>query len=321
MVLIVGGGFTGIGVALGLKRLNVQDFLVIEKNNEILEGTSGSSFRLVHSGVRHLQRLSIVEFIRSKKASKEFVEEFSEGVQPVQVYAHIPLASRVKWLLKPFEKAFGSFLVEKRFFNTRGIYFTWTDHLIVSLESIKNIVHKKLGDRIKTGVEVKEIANKRIKTNLGERSYGNLVLACYPAFMSELKNLYAWNIVCEDLFIPEPVCVGFPTESGRYIFSVRRDGGSSFGTWYSYQYPSAEDVRMALHEIKEKFGAIPTRYQVEVGTMPSVSGRVIERSYIKIERDVYKIFPAKFTSSVTLGRALAQKLSESLPERHRSSQG
>lgn len=321
MVLIVGGGFTGIGVALGLKRLNVQDFLVFEKNKEILEGTSGSSFRLVHSGVRHLQRLNIVEFIRSKKASKEFVEEFSEGVRPVQVYAHIPLASKIKWLLKPFVKASGLFFVERRFFNTRGVYFTWTDHLIVSLDRIKNIVHKKLGDRIKTGVEVKEIASERIITNLGECFYDHLVLACYPEFMSELKNLYAWNIVCEDLFIQEPVCVGFPTESGRYIFSVSRDGGSSFGTWYSDRYPSVEDVRMALNEIKEKFGAVPTRYWVEVGTMPSVSGRVIERSSIKLERNVYKIFPAKFTSSVTLGRALAQKLSESLPVWHRSSQG
>ena len=79
---IIGAGITGIGVAVSAVKAG-HSVILIEKNG-IAEGTSNNSMRIIHGGFRYLQSLNFSRTIKSLKAQKEILENYSDCAEPLE---------------------------------------------------------------------------------------------------------------------------------------------------------------------------------------------------------------------------------------------
>lgn len=78
-VLILGGGISGMGIAVEASRQGLRCALV-EKNSFISQ-TSASSLRIIHGGFRYLQTLDIPRVIESIKAQSRLLMEYPGLIQ------------------------------------------------------------------------------------------------------------------------------------------------------------------------------------------------------------------------------------------------
>lgn len=98
-VAIVGGGITGLGVALEAAKWGFSS-LLLEKN-KICQETSANSLRIIHGGFRYLQNLDIARTRESIRARNELLREYPEFIRPLPC-----LLGLKKWGLKSKAPAF-----------------------------------------------------------------------------------------------------------------------------------------------------------------------------------------------------------------------
>ena len=86
-VIIIGGGSAGLGVALSesnniQKSNNVKNrkILLLEKE-KLSNKTSNSSLRIIHGGLRYLQKMDILRVIESLKAQDELLKAYPEHIE------------------------------------------------------------------------------------------------------------------------------------------------------------------------------------------------------------------------------------------------
>ncbi|MCS6961062.1 MAG: FAD-dependent oxidoreductase [Deltaproteobacteria bacterium] len=307
MILVVGGGFTGVGVSLALKEAGITDFLLLDREPEIMTQTSSNSFRLVHSGIRHLQNFNVLEYLRTTKALKELLFRFHEMIIPVKVAVHIekmPLFLRFFRLLKNpvFE------IIEGRFFKKKGFYLSWRDGYLLDPQALKTTFTEILKPNLMVQEEVVEVCRDRVITSKKSIKFKKLVLACFPSFMNKLAPVFGWNIITDLKAVETGICVGF-RKRGRYLFAVQRLEGLAFGTWYTKNKPTKENIHESCRDIEEVFGITFKNYDLEIGTLPSDhTGNPIRVTKILRNDNIWEVYPAKFTTFLVTGRYVASQL-------------
>lgn len=78
-VIIIGGGSAGLGVALSESKKN-KKILLLEKE-KLSSKTSNSSLRIIHGGLRYLQKMDILRVIESLKAQDELLKAYPEHIE------------------------------------------------------------------------------------------------------------------------------------------------------------------------------------------------------------------------------------------------
>lgn len=84
-LIIVGGGSAGLGVAISESEKNKRNghnkkILLIEKG-KLSSKTSNSSLRIIHGGLRYLQKMDILRVIESLKAQNELLKKYPEHIE------------------------------------------------------------------------------------------------------------------------------------------------------------------------------------------------------------------------------------------------
>ncbi|MEO1583122.1 MAG: FAD-dependent oxidoreductase [Planctomycetota bacterium] len=85
---IIGGGIYGIAALLEASRRGLRALLI--ERDDFGGGTSWSSHRIIHGGLRYLQSLDVVRFKESVRERRWFVETFPEHVQPLECLVPLP---------------------------------------------------------------------------------------------------------------------------------------------------------------------------------------------------------------------------------------
>ncbi len=80
-IVIVGGGITGVGVALAALEKGYR--VAIVDQSRVLQATSKNSLRIMHGGFRYLQTLNFIRAIESAKAQDELLRRFSDFIKPL----------------------------------------------------------------------------------------------------------------------------------------------------------------------------------------------------------------------------------------------
>ncbi|MGZ9112306.1 MAG: FAD-dependent oxidoreductase, partial [Rhodoplanes sp.] len=81
-VVVVGAGVLGLSTATELARTGRRTLLV-ERGEEIAGETSAAWFRILHGGLRYLQRLDVVRHRKSIKARAHWLRRYPDLVQPL----------------------------------------------------------------------------------------------------------------------------------------------------------------------------------------------------------------------------------------------
>ncbi len=80
--IVVGAGVLGIFTATELARTGRRTLLV-ERREEIAGETSAAWFRILHGGIRYLQRLNVVRHRKTIKARAHWLRSYPDLVQPL----------------------------------------------------------------------------------------------------------------------------------------------------------------------------------------------------------------------------------------------
>jgi len=89
-VLIIGGGISGLALALATARQGMRVTLL--EANDFGGGATANSLRIVHGGLRYLQTLNLARARRSMRARREFMKFAPKLIRPIE--CRIPLS---KW--------------------------------------------------------------------------------------------------------------------------------------------------------------------------------------------------------------------------------
>ncbi|MCS6893740.1 MAG: FAD-binding oxidoreductase [Deltaproteobacteria bacterium] len=309
MVIIVGGGLTGIGVALGLLEKGLSDFVIIEQNDSILNNNSANSFSLIHSGIRFLQHARIKSFFESQQASKEVAIKFSSSVRSIQSAVYLNDLNRFHRTLAKLATSLNIFqLKTKDFFGKEGLYLIWNDYYIFDFCEFRNQLLSLIKGKIKFTISVNKVNLSNLDTNLGKIEFDKLVLACFPSHLSEFRVLWAWNVLT-DINYDLNTCVGYKL-GNRFIFCLQRTDGLSFGTWYSNEKPSEQMIKRSIEDIRNAFSINLTKFRIELGVIPSSDGvNPVTKTYVLTQNEkVWKIYPSKLTTFLHTGRKVAKQL-------------
>ena len=99
-VLILGGGIHGVGVLHDLVSRGWKDVCLIEKN-KLASGTSSKSTKLIHGGLRYLERLSQFKMVKECLKERNFLLTVAKDVvNPIEILIPVEkknLLRRVKF--------------------------------------------------------------------------------------------------------------------------------------------------------------------------------------------------------------------------------
>lgn len=79
-LIIIGGGSAGLGVALASCNLKDKKVLLIEKE-KLSSKTSNSSLRIIHGGLRYLQKLDLIRVAESLHAQSHLLKKYPEHIE------------------------------------------------------------------------------------------------------------------------------------------------------------------------------------------------------------------------------------------------
>ncbi|EQB70089.1 MAG: FAD dependent oxidoreductase [Thermoplasmatales archaeon A-plasma] len=96
-VLIIGGGINGSGVANTLAQAGISTVLV--EANDFASGTSSSSSKLIHGGLRYLQQGRIRE-VRNLIKERDYLRRNTQIVRDIEFHILITPDSWRKWEIR-----------------------------------------------------------------------------------------------------------------------------------------------------------------------------------------------------------------------------
>ena len=131
--------------------------------------------------------------------------------------------------------------------------------------------------------------------------------------MERFEKIYAWNLLTKDY--DKPVFQAFgELVNGRALLCVDRGNELALGTWYSKNYPDSFQIEKAKQEAYSfcKVFTDLSSFKLEIGLIPSLKGRLIEKSYLIPNKNIIEVYPAKFTTFLVLGRQIVSLLKSRL---------
>ena len=307
MIVIVGGGFTGLGIAYALKESGFEDFLLLEKNTKILAETSANSMRLLHSGVRELQRLN---FLRWKKLSRNKAEllKLFPFFKPIQFLFKSP--KYLKLVPNVLLERFGLRKISQ---NSESL-ISWEDGFLTNLESARDLFSNAFKGKVILDSEVLELSSNSksvtVVTSSKVLQANAAILACFGSdLMPSFDKIYAWNIVTKNYIKPTYQAYG-ELINGRAILFIDRGDELAVGTWYSSNFPDLPLIEKAKQEglyICKAFTDLSS-FELEIGIIPAVQGRQIEEPVVVQKNNIIEVYAAKFTTFLLVGRQIVSLL-------------
>ena len=280
-ILVIGGGVTGLGVALETRARGLSVLLLDQ--GELGQGTSANSLRIIHGGLRYLQQLNLRRVRESAREQARIIRGFSELVVPLP--CAMPLSkggarSRLPMtiaslLYSVVTRGVGAELSAVQVLNKDEAVrrvpalcdiapqgaFVWHDALLLDHGKFIGVLSDALqrqGGEVRANTRVARVvpeAGWTVVSEGGEEfSCSAVVNAAGPWIQSvvprdaprEFGNLPAgW---CEainlefDFALDPAVAIAGKSQSGRLLFSVPRGEGSALGTWY-YPLLTNHDAR------------------------------------------------------------------------------
>lgn len=271
-LLVVGGGVSGIGVALAARARGIS-VLVLERDRA-LSATSANSLRIIHGGFRYLQTLDLARALRSLRDQRRLLESFPDSIVPLPCLMPLAdgglrsarplqLAQRVYRLFgtvtgagRPEGRVLTPFKVQREFDELSGQLpngaFLWYDALIADLDRF----HASLLDHaFASGVLLREHcavhairpqgSGFAVTLNSGETLVAPAVVNAAGPWINQgmSKNFVAlpdlagmqWARAFNVVVrrqLHPRVAVAGNGDGGRMLFAVPRGSGTALGTWY-----------------------------------------------------------------------------------------
>ena len=311
MIVIIGGGFTGLGIAYALKESGFENFLLLEKNTKILAETSANSMRLVHSGVRELQKLNL---LRWKKLSRNKVEllKLFPFFKPIQFLFKSP-----KYLKLAPNILLERFGLKKINQNSESL-ICWEDGFLSNLEFARDFFINAFKGKIMLESEVRELSSNSksvtVVTSSTALQASTVILACFGSdLMSSFDKIYAWNLITKNYSKPPHKAYG-EFLNGRALLFIDRGEELAVGTWYSRSFPDLPLIEKAKQEALSFCKAFTdlSSFELEVGIIPAVQGRQIEEPVVLQKNNIVEVYAAKFTTFLLVGRQIVSLLQSRL---------
>ncbi len=292
-VAVVGGGISGVGVALEAAKRGKN--VVLVERGTLLSQTSSNSLRIIHGGLRYLQQFHFPRVVQSLRSQIELLNLYPEHIKRLPCL--MPLQSRgIKQ--KPFMAAAGAFYNllyraagggirnadilsqdQVREYSPHAAHlfaqgaFLWHDAHVVHLSKFFSTLREELLERgvtlleNHTVTEVSQVSGGFALSGTSILTASNVVNVAGPWFhsgiqakhMSAQRRPYKWakgyNLLMKKPF-PSSYALGLQGKSGRLFFLSPRSDGFAVGTWYAPFEGPADEVFVSEEEQSTALGEI-----------------------------------------------------------------
>ncbi len=287
---VIGGGISGVGVALEASRLNIKTALF--EKERCLSATSNNSLRIIHSGFRYLQNFALGRVLESTFAQHELhswaPEYFTElpCLLPLQAFglkSKLPIWCAAKTYASLRRLLTGAAwphgfvsqkTLERRIPNLADLFpngaFLWNDLLIANPEKFHAFLRKRLDEN---GVGIFEnssvLSVKRDSKTwmLGYDSSGQeqsisckAVVNCAGpgatalAPFTNLNNPKLSWCKAFNLVVSKQLdtrhAIALQSKSGRLFFAVPRGDKTAIGTYYLNTLTASQKPDLSTQEIQ-----------------------------------------------------------------------
>lgn len=264
---VLGGGISGLSLALEASRAGKRVCL-IERNLCGL-GTSNNSLRIIHGGLRYLQKLDFPRILASVSDQSYCLKKWPDYIKPLRCVAPLSgrglkranLARIASVMYSCFLGALNSPL-ERPYVDSRQSYsglefltglaphgfLIWQDALLLDhVGLVQGMLSeiKKHGGSVFESCSVSEVRdlNSRVEISCITKDSSNIsftsrhAVNCLGAWLGTVSNplsskwCIAFNVILKRQFNPE-LAFGCDGEQGRYFFFVPRGDNTVVGTGY-----------------------------------------------------------------------------------------
>lgn len=266
-VIVIGGGVSGLGVALEASRRHMSTLLL--DAGRCAEATSNNTLRIIHGGFRYLQTLHIARMIRSLNDQSEVFSTYRDAVRelpclmPLRRFglkSRIPVAmaaavygAAMKMCHSPLSSP--TILSASEFSNIMPTLsaphgaLQWNDVVMLKPElvvsTLVDMIRSK-GAIVQEGAVVAEVrdASRGYTVTLatGEEVGAQRVVNTLGPWLNTIKVpsgmgrihpewCLGFNLIVRPQ-LHESYALGAQSPDGRLFFCVPRGEGTSIGTWY-----------------------------------------------------------------------------------------
>ena len=269
---VIGGGVSGLGVALEAARKNAR--VVLLEKSALCSATSANSLRIIHGGLRYLQHLDLIRSLRSRRDQAFLLQWAPECITPLDCYLPLSAAGLKS---KPFAmlgaalygalqrlggvsvapcRVVGDEEVSQRapefgdLFRRGALY--WQDALVSELDRFHQLLKHTCESSsvdLREGAQVEALEPKgdSFEINLRRRNgaetlQARKVVNCAGPWLAgvrpkrlETLPLPRWCKAFNLVLrkrLLSECAVALPCERGRMLFVVNRGETSVLGTWY-----------------------------------------------------------------------------------------
>lgn len=326
---IIGAGITGIGVAVSAVKAG-HSVILIEKNG-IAEGTSNNSMRIIHGGFRYLQSLNFSRTIKSLKAQKEILENYSDCAEPLEC----KMALKRFGLKSKYPAICGALLytVLQKILKSplpnpevKDSCLYWYDACLKDpLDFAKKLVEEN-NLQVKTNTAIREIEfasseyqiyadnfSCQAKTVVDATGIGseNIKYKNFNIEKHDVEWVKSFNLLIKNKLNLQTASTTYG-KTGRLYFMVPRKDCLALGTFYKNYDGSLEVSNDNIVDILNEFQDILPEDVIrpEVGLLPArkSNGNSDKESYllssdiIRHNNGFIKIIPVKYTTFLLTGR-------------------
>ncbi|MCB0331964.1 MAG: FAD-binding oxidoreductase [Bdellovibrionales bacterium] len=314
-IAIIGGGISGVGVALAAAQKGKK--VVLVEKETLLAQTSSNSLRIIHGGLRYLQSFHFPRVWQSLQAQVELLRLYPQHVRRLPCL--MPLQ---EWGLKrkPFMAAAAIFYnalyrlgggevpnasllsiydIEKLCPRVAHLFsrgaFLWHDAYVEDLSLFFAALRQQL---LELGVEVKERCSV---SSISKNTHGYTVSGASSVHATQVVNTagpwfrsaihlngvsltqspLAWakgyNILFSKPF-PSSYALGLQGKSGRLFFLAPRAQGFAVGTWYNRYEGDPSEVAVSQEEVQSALEEITELFpdlSLKAGDVSSVEVGVL----------------------------------------------
>ena len=268
-LVVIGGGISGIGVALEASRLS-KSTILLEKG-EFGSATSKGSLRIMHGGFRYLQTLSLFRVCESIRAQHELLTTYPDLVKPLPCViplakhgfkSKIPVTAALAFYRKLSRSLvggdwYGDVLSkedsEKKIPNFNGRFphgaLLWTDAILLDPVKLHSILLEEIalnGALLLPNTRVTRVERKEggylVVSERGGKSEEFLAKSVVDASGAWVGSMFrnpriprtwsrGFNVVIARQLDPTHG-VGIQSKEGRLYFCVPRDSYTAIGTEY-----------------------------------------------------------------------------------------
>ena len=283
-VVVIGGGISGLGVALKSSKTGLSTILI--EKDRVAGATSNNSLRIIHGGFRYLQSLNMPRVLQSIRAQNELLSLFPELIVPLPclmplnkvglksklpicvalfIFKILSAADGCKGAIGHKNKILSSKDVEAAVTIMKGLApngaLLWWDALVLDPQALAQRLVAEIRSNsatVREGEVVLDFSADResfvTKTAVGSNLfsvYSNTIVDTRGPWNPSHKNwCKAYNVVVKKVLDPK-YAIAIESAKGRLYFAVPRGNECAIGTQYSYFEGDPAKAMVSEQEIEE----------------------------------------------------------------------